>query len=473
MNPAEEEWVVFGSSLAALVLTERLGASGRDVTLLNSGRSWGGIFAGLTVNGPVFTAAMTNFEFELFGDRSDVLQEYDPDRKGALVNYVHFVRAYIERFATVHEVPAPHMVLDGTRYPDLIISNQLEGLQALTEDEKQRVVRELENILRNSNPLHPRFKNDARSPLAEVSFSTVSIANHGATFHGKFVEPVFQKVLGVATSEVPGVFHRSGWSPLFYPETLLSQFGPRPQTLKRTVFHYPDDIHFGAFIQRILARVRTMPNVRVIESVTDMRLSPNERLLATTQGKFAFQRLAWAGELRELASQTGGTKLNAEDPVPQMRRSSLELFFLQVRRDGLRDKFSVLIDPDVASPFYRVTDQSICGRQDPELHQVILECNAVHWNRDAQSEEKKLATAYERYGINAAAVQSLTHRSFANALAVPSLEQRELFNSMREMVRGAIPDVQLLGPSSGYSSITLNDHLIQALQVAQQHGALT
>ena len=81
MASLKAEHVVFGSSLASLVLAERLGASRQGVVLLNPGRAWGGIFAGLPIGARIFDAGMTNFEFDLFADPCENIQTYDPDRR--------------------------------------------------------------------------------------------------------------------------------------------------------------------------------------------------------------------------------------------------------------------------------------------------------------------------------------------------------------------------------------------------------
>lgn len=473
---SEEQWVVFGPSLAALVLAERLGSSRRKVVLLNPGRSWGGLFAGLPIGSRMFDTGMTNFEFELFGEPDADLQRYDPDRKGDLVKYVQFVRDYVGCFATVHEVPAPEMTWGGRRYPDLMLTNEFAVLRGLPTELQRQMVVELEEILRRPNPLHPRLKTHADSELARRPFAAVSLANHGETFHRTFVEPLFQKVLGVPSGEVPGTFHRSGWAPLFHPETLLSQFGASPQVLKRTVFHYPDDAHFGAFIRRIVERVRTLPSVQVFDGVTEVRVDRANRSVRTAQGEFAFDRLAWGGDLRQLAAQVAPREAPREAPaealVPDTHRASLELFLLQVRRDAVYQSFSVLLDPARESPYYRLTDQTVCALRDEAFHQIILECNSKSWNADPRSEPEKLAAALARYGIDPVGVVETTHRTFAGALAIPSLERMRQFTAMRTAVQAAIPGIELIGPSSGYISVTLNDHVIQALKIAQREGAV-
>ena len=460
-------WVVFGPGLSALVLAERLGSAGRNVVLLNPGKFWGGIFGGLKIGDAMFDAGMTNFEFDLFGEPADDIQAYQPDRKSDIGKYVHFVRDYLGRFVQVHPLSAPRMAYQGQITGDMVISNQFDVLQVLPQTQRESIRRELEAIVAQPNPLHPHLKSGAGSLLETTSFQTVSQANHGITFHQLFIEPLFQKVLGIPTTEITGIFHRNGWAPLFYPETLLSQFSPTPQQLKPTLFHYPDDPHFGAFIGRITEKVRAMPNVTIVDSVKDASVDMPRGLIRTAQGEFAFDRLAWGGELAQLHARAA----NTPQPVPG-RRASLDLFFLRVKREGVGQRFTVLIDPEDASPFYRVTNQTVCRGVEAATQQIILECNSSRWDENDPEKQVLFDAALKRYGIAPKTVIECVYKTFPGALGIPSLAQMSEFISLRSATVQKFPEVYLMGASSGYVSVTLNDHIIQALKIAQAEGVL-
>ena len=473
MSRSTDGWVLVGSGPGVLALAERLSAHGRRVTVLNPQRQWGGVFAGTVLEGQTFDNGMTNFEFELFGDPQADLASYHPESKDSIGKYVHFVRAYLQRFVTTHEVPCPQMLWDGQLHPDLLISNRFEVIRALSPALKASMAGELRNIAGAPAPhrLHARHKAEDPATFVRHSFEEVSLANHGPTFHRLFVAPLFEKVLGVPTAQVPALFHRSGWSPLFYPETLLSQLGPEPQVLKRTVFHYPDDSHFGAFLGRLVEAVRARPSARIVEGATELSIDAGRRVVTTAHGHFEYDRLVWGADLAPLAAIGAPAVGSAPAPEPPAR-ASLRLTFLRVRREGLRDHFSVLLDPDPAAPFYRVTNQSLSSARDPAIHQLILECNSDRWQSAPGTDEEKLDAALARYGIERAAVVSRDHRTFDKALAIPSAAQLQRFNARRAELARALPDVAWIGPGSGYSSVTLNDQMIQALQIAHAHEVL-
>jgi hypothetical protein len=460
-------WVVYGSGLSALVLAERLASSGKKVVLLNPAKTWGGIFGGLKIGDLTFDGGMTNFEFDLFGEPENDIRKYSPDNKSDIGKYVHFVQDYIGRFAEIHKIPTPRMIHKEVFTADMIISNQFDVLKLLSHEEQNLIRSELEIIVNHPNQLHPKFKYNKDSLLEKFSFDVVSKANHGFTFHDLFIEPLFQKVLGISSAEVSGIFHRNGWAPLFYPETLLSQFSSSPQKLKPTIFHYPADPNFGAFIGRIVAHVQEMSNVQIFNMVKDVNVDALGKLISTDQGNFNYERLAWGGDL---------TQLHLTDEIPSTispgRRSSLDIFFLEVDPSGIAEPFSVLIDPEKESPFYRVTNQTICHGLKSEKHQIILECNSKNWDEGNPDSQLILNASLKRYGIDPAYVTSNVHKNFTGALSIPSVKNWREFDLLRTGVTKKFPEIYLMGLSSGYVSVTLNDHIIQALKIAHLEGVI-
>lgn len=468
---AAQRWAVVGSGVSCLVLAERLSAYGHAVDLINPQGSWGGVFAGCRFDEQVFDVGMTNFEFRLFGAPRDDLASYDPDRKDAVPSYVHFAADYLHRFTDVHEVPEPHMAWRGRRFPDLLINNRFEALQALTPDERNRVRAELTQILAGPMPLHPRHKKGADSPLLRCSFEEASRANHGDTLHRLLIEPMFRKVLHVPTSDVPAQFHRAGWAPLFYPETLLSQLTDTPQELPRTVFHYPTGSHFGAFIDRLVDVILNRPGVRVRTGARDLTITESTKpCLVWGAETIPYDRLAWGHDLASLARQraVACADVLAAPEVVAPPRASLDLFFLRIRSDALARPFSVVLDPSADTPVFRVTDQTVCARADRDEHAIVLEANADSTPEPAVG---MLTDTLRKHDIDPEGVVFSGHRRFARALPIPTPAYARAFQRLRDRVRAIFPDVALLGPSSGLTSVTLNDHVLQALKLARQQGA--
>lgn len=466
MSTRLTDWVIYGSGLSALVLAEQLGSAGKDVVIVNPNKTWGGVFGGITIDGDVFDAGMTNFEFDLFGEPANDIQNYFPDNKHDVGRYVNFVERYISRFVKTKPLPTPRMLFAGHIVDDLMISNNFEVLEFLAPTVRQAIYAELQDIVAKPNPLHPRTKKDPKARIATASFEQVSLANHGPTFHGLFIEPMFKKILGISSSEIEGIFHRNGWAPLFYPETLLSQFGSAPQKLKSTFFRYPTDPNFGEFIGRISNTVRALPNVRMIVSTKETEINLAKSAIRLGSENIYFRRLAWGGEPAHLLGQSS-------EVMQPSKRASLDLFFLKVKEDGVTNRFAVMIDSEANSPFYRVTNQSICSGSLATEHKIILECNSVNWNEESPESGSILDEAICRYGIDPKAVVFKQHRSFNGALAIPTTVKMHEFNRLRQRVAETFHNVRLIGASSGFVSVTLNDHIIQALKIAQEEGVLS
>ncbi len=459
------EWLIYGSGLSALILAERLGSAGKEVTLLNPTKSWGGIFNGIKLGNEQFDAGMTNFEFDLFAEPEEDLQKYIPDQKRDVGRYVHFVKNYLSKFTKFVPISTPQMIFKDTLFEDLIISNRFEVLNYLPTTLKESIRKELEAIVLNPNPLHPRTKYNRSSLLETTQFKQASVANHGSIFHDLFIEPMFQKVLGISTNEVEAIFHRNGWVPFYHPETLLNLLSNNTHRLKPTIFNYPTDKYFGAFINRITDKVISMPNVKIFYSQKDIKIDLISSNVKFDTQDLYFNRIAWGGELQQL---TGETPKKLELP----RRADLDLFFLNVNDKGISNNFSVVIDPESSSPFYRITNQTICSGLTSSTHKIILECNSCNLIDKEDKNNKILNSALVRYGINPASVINLQKLNFKGALIIPSFEDMSNFRRKIEQIKNSFPHVNLIGTSSGYVSVTLNDHVIQALQIAQLEGAL-
>lgn len=458
-------WVIYGSSLSSLVLAERLGSQGKNVILLNPSGSYGGIFRGLKIGDQIFDGGMTNFEFELFGQPDTNIICYSPDSKSDVGKYVHFVESYISNFIDFHKIPDPYMVYQGSLVPDILISNKFDVLRYLKPEERLSMIKELEIILNQPNNLHPGNKYSADNFLEKTSLDAVSKANHGPTFHNLFIDPFFKKVLGISSSEISGIFHRNGWVPLFYPETLLSQFSSSPQLLKPTSFHYPNSKNFGEFIEKIIQRLDQMSNVKTLKNVKNVNFDFKKRIISADKETFKFEKLAWGGALTEI-NLPGEIKESSS----LSSRASLDIFFLEIDVLGINTFFSVLTDPEPESPFYRVTNQSICSGQLSQIHRVTLECNSKNWDEKNPNNQQILNNSLRRYGIDPASVRQCTHKHFAGALSIPSVENRDSFNSHRAKVYESFPEIYLIGHSSGYMSVTLNDQILQALKIAHLEG---
>ncbi len=460
------KWIIYGNSISTLVSADLLAAAGNHVELINPGKSWGGVFAGLDINGLNFDAGMTNFEFELFGTPAEDVRSYDPDLRSELGRYTSFVKAYLSGLCDFHAIDTPQMVFDGRIHPDLIISNQFDVLHGMPAPTIGAICEELIAICERPNPMHARWKHSRGSSSHQSPLRAVSIANHGPTLHRTFIEPMFNKVLDRSTADIAATFHRNGWVPLFYPETLKSQFSGFPQQLPPTRFHYPDALRFGSFVESLMKRLRSSDRVTMSASSTITAVSPGERQIRASNKVVSFDRLLWAAPLEQLAALLGLASGTRPPPDPA---ASLELWFAVVDRRFIRREWSVLIDPEPGSPFFRVTNQTKCTGSASENAQLIFESNSDVMARSGEGIDV-FRSWLSRYGINAEGVLQLEKKTFNNVLKIPCIESWDAHTALRKEVSELSPDFLLSGSACGYLATTLNDQVLQALKTVALEG---
>jgi hypothetical protein len=216
--------------LAALWLAER----GVNVSLVSQTTRLGGHFAGLTLDGRLFDAGMTFLEFTSFNNDMDAaVASYDSARRNDAGRFAGLVKRWLSPFGFL--APCPNARHDRRWHdharPDycqsgFIVATASIGSPAANEGRARAVGVQ-------SWPL--TCVGETRTPtFADYDFETVSLANHGRTFHNVFVEPFCAKVTGLSTAQMSAVLHRLAWAPLFYPETLLHELeGESPSLPKR------------------------------------------------------------------------------------------------------------------------------------------------------------------------------------------------------------------------------------------------
>lgn len=461
------DYIIFGNNVAAIVLAERLSSLKKNIMLVNPAKSWGGIFGGININNEIFDIGMTNFEFDLFGSYESSINNYSADPNRKLGEYVHFVENYISIFTEYHEINTPTMLFNSTFVDDLIITNNFDALKLIPQEQKKNIVSELKEILAAENLLHPSTKIISKSKLNNVSLETASIANHGKTFHNIFIEPFFNKLLNKKTSEIPAIFHRNGWVPLFYPETLLSQFTDNPQIIKKTIFKYPNKKYFGSFIKAIVEKIQNRGNIRILYDINDSDINNSSKTFSIKNESYNFGKFIWTGELnsfmRNYSNNSGW--LSKEES-----KADLDLLFLSVNEGSIKNKFSILLNLDNDFPFYRVTNQTICSSESSVNHKIILESGKFSNSEDNLFPNSCLNNFLNKINIDPNGVLFMQHKSFPGALKIPSSDNYNDFNKLREELASTYSNVEFTGASSGYCCVTLNDQIIQALKIFETAG---
>ncbi len=462
--------MVAGSNLAAMVAAESIADAGTEVTLVNPAPHWGAHFAGIELDGRRFDPGMVLFEFSAFNNEPhpDVLG-YDAEKRNDCGRFAALVARYVGTRVLTVEVPQPAMWLGGRVLPDMVISNRIEALALLDGPTRDRIRDELAAICADGpgrlhasrKTLEPRF--------AAADLATVSIANHGRTLHEALFEPLCRKILGVSCAEILATFHRAAWLPLFYPETLLSQFGPAPQRLPQTRFHYPAEGTASALARVLGATVEAHPRIRILRTTVRKIALPSVDM-ADGSG-VAAANMVWTLD--------PGSLIAAADPAATRAdhaRASIGMCFIALPQQQLRMAVSTLFVADPEYAIYRITDQENCAGITAAEHRLVVEFSPGALGRrglnDATAQQQAIVHELVALGL-IATPQSVAYcaiKILNNALMIPDTANRDTFRQQRDWLRRHLPAVKLAGLSAGFYAGAMNDQIVQGLKLGAELG---
>ncbi|MEQ1690957.1 MAG: hypothetical protein ABMA00_06715 [Gemmatimonas sp.] len=467
MTHATRRVAVVGSSVAAMMATLTLAEEDWHVTLITPTAKLGGHFAGLSVAGHLFDAGMVFLEFTAFNASRDAdLATYQPGRRNDAGRFVSIVEQTLSRFGNWRTVEAPQMRIGDQIYPDMLIANALTALAQLPTPLRAQMARELADARGNTRAqFHPRHKT-TDPEFAQYDLETVSVANHGYTFHHEFIEPFCRKVTAGTSASLAALYHRMAWLPLYYPETLASALAGEPPSLPDTRFSYPTSGTIATLVHQLEAQIRAMPQVRVLAARIDtmststdrpvMRLAPDETVTV--------DRVVWAAEPESLLALSG-LELTAS-----LDRASLTLASVLVKASALRDAFSTLLLPEETHWPFRITNQSRAAGQQEPMARLSCEWNSAFLTGDADAMATRTRDALVELGVVARAddVADVRVHVFRDALPLPSPANiaRSLARSQR--LDSRLPTVPRIGPAAPFGATSLNDQIIQGLKVGRE-----
>lgn len=466
--------VIAGNNLAALVAAQSIAASGREVLLINSAPAWGGHFSGVELASRRFDPGMILYEFDASNrESSPNVRSYDPTRRNDCGRFTGMVRDYVERRVSTVIAPDPTVLIDSRALPDMIIANHAASVTSFDRETRDRIRQELKAICAaGPHPLHASRK--AVDPaFASVDFASVSIANHGRTLHEALFEPLCRKILGVPCSEILATYHRAAWLPLYYPETLLSQFGVAPQRLPETRFHYPAEGSAGALVRALAHEIEAHPKIHIVRSAIAKISRSAPTMLEMVDGNtVSANEFIWTLDPGALLAIAGPALPGAE-----FARSSIGLCFVALGQDHIGPGLGTLFVPDPKRASYRVTDQEGCARLRADEHRLVAEFSPAilasrgHNNREEQ--EQALLHELAEVGLidTPRSVAYCAVKILNNALMIPNNANRSAFLQQQDWLRRHLPAIRLAGPSAGFHAGAMNDQIVQGLKLAVELGA--
>lgn len=464
--------VLAGNALSAMVAATRLARDGLDVAIVHNGKGWGGHFSPIHCNETTYDLGMVLYEFSSYNrpSRPQDLSTYDPSIRNDVGRFCDTVHDYVDCYQPTRPIPCPKMYVEGRVLEDILIANALESLGALNcaaaiESDLLRLLAQ-----QPKSPLHASRKHSSPA-FKEFDYETVSLANHGSTFHAQLVEPFCKKLLHLPTRGVLALYHRVAWLPLFYPETLLSYLQARPQTLPTTTFSYPSGECVGHLAERLEGEIGANDRITLLQDqVAHVTQNPSGSVtLQFAKGpEITTETLGWANSLGDLLRALGFGQ-----EIATYERCSIALAFLLVREEALKLDFTVLsiVDPEFVT--YRITNQSRCGEEGAARARLVVEFNPDYASSkgirpDSLALQQRLREELVLLGIVASATQitAMEVKQMTNALMLPTEHNRSAIRGEMEAIRSRVPALSLLGPASGFFSSSLNDQIVQGLQFA-------
>ncbi|MTD45419.1 hypothetical protein GKE82_14265 [Conexibacter sp. W3-3-2] len=436
---------VLGGSVAALVTADALARAGRPVALHLPARGAGGGFVALRRDGRRLELGVRALELGYEDDPAEAppLAAYDPGFGGHRA-YTPLVRRWVQELVgdRLVPLPAPQLVLDGRRHPDVHFTVDLHGLPALLGPRRTaRVARGAAAAIAQHGA-----RGIAPDAHRDLTLASASLANHGTTFHETLIAPLADKFLADGARRTLATWRRKVWMPLFWPATLLEACRPdgpafRPQRRFETVADTPGpegpDGGPGAVVAALLARLRAADAVRI----------------APLEGRPA-------AALRP--GTVVGLGLRDLDPAYAPERARSVLAWLEVPHDGPVPLVHVA-DPE--NPLARVSDSGP-GRRDG----TRVLCAELRHDTPKERIDADARRGLRDAGLLTAAALTTAPTVMTGAqptFDAPTAATRDAHAAALARVRAAHPGVVLVGPATAPGADAFNEQVVAGLAAAE------
>ena len=450
--------MVAGGSIAALAAADAGARAGRPVELLLPARGVGGGFRPLEAAGRRLPVGVRLLEI----DREDAgapppLADYRPGPSGH-APFVRVVADWVEGLTPgrLREVDRPAMALDGRIRDDIYFTVDLDGLRAAMGEEAARRTAAEAGEARRAGGDAGVLGGD--HDLLACSLEDASRANHGATFHERFIAPMCAKIHPAGARGVPAALRRKVWMPLFHPATLERAAAGRPTGYRpRRPFHTVDPGGMGEVVEALLRRVRLSPRVRV-----------------TPVG--ALEHVARAGGVAEMRF-AGGVVRRAPRPVIGVGagelfaaagapyapgRTPMALAWAEVDEADLLALPSLLHAPDPQIPAFRVSD---AGAPAPGRRLLVLE---LRHDTRAEDVEGAVGLSLRATGLlREGAPVEVVHHLAGPGAPDPSRAALDAFEGARAALMRADLPAEIVGGAAAFGADSFNEQVIQGLRAEE------
>jgi len=459
-----EVFLIFGNSLASLISAYVLSANKKKkIYLINPKKSWGGHFNTPIIKTKKFDPGMFLFEFDGFTKKNSLNPKfYDLKKFSNTQLYSSKIRNFINTFIKTVKIQPILFYYNKNFYNDYLISNDLEFLKKDTHGKK--IFSEVSKInikkLKSQN-IHASQKRKS-SKFDKISFNTVSIANHGTTFHRLFIEQFCQKVFNDSTKNIIAKFHRACWLPLFWPETISNLF-IKKKSIKAINFEYSLSDVATSVTSNILKKICKVKNIKIIyiNDQTSNNFFLKDKVVKFRNHVVPLKNFIFGGDQNDFL-HIKNIFLNQN-----FEKASIGIFYLMTKKSNLLKNFSIIncIDKDIS--FYRITNQSSVEKNNNEV-KLSVEFNIDYLNRLNKKKikiEKLLLNHLNKLSIFKC-IKDIQHelRIYNKALLKPTLINNKNYNYNYRKMKVFLYKKNIIGPSAGFYKYSFNDQVIQGMK---------
>lgn len=460
------DFIIFGNSLSAVISAYNLVLMNKKVLIINQFDFYGGIFSPVKVGKYHFDPGMMLLEFSSFNKDDEVNPgDYDPTKKNDVGRFLLFVESYLSKFFDFHKISKPKMFFKGNLINDFLISNDFECLSLFNFSNKY-FKKIHQSIFKENKKIHASHKVENNY---NFSLYDSSLRNHGRLLNENIIEPFAKKVFFLSGKDLLAKYHRAGWLPLYYPETLDDAVNKKLHSLS-TEFHYFANRNLSSITNFFLKRLKKSQlvsflhtnfiNSRIEFKKNSIDLIINKKLFKTNY------------VLNSLDPSIANIFFNNEKSNPtQFTKASLTCVYLLIEDKNVLLNFSVLNVVDKEYSVFRITNQSNLQNSKSKIKKISIEINPDYYENIYKSSNILIHNIIDEL-INMKLIKAFSFndkfykiKNYKGAIILPTPKNYKIFNRLLNKINNLDKRIINIGPSSGFLTSSLNDQIIQALKI--------
>jgi hypothetical protein len=435
------EIVIVGNSIAALVALQKFRDDQRsDITWVQEGDGPSGIWGGFKHGEQYLDYGMVNFELDIARNSNKVaLQDYSFSALNDCANFVADITKFLQTITETFELPPIKILQDGKFYSDFLLSNDLKDFLDYSRTYGILIQPNL-----GEYP-HPSQK------YSDVGFESFSenlieycVKIYGSSFVDKVITPWGKRLLGNDLICLETQRHRSAWIPLYYPETLLAAVKGE-LSLKPNSFRYP----VGSTISEMWRHL-----YNTICSDQSIKLAKLSDL--TSRHHFGnYDLMVWATSLDKYHDRF----LSDTFALKHFKRGKIDVKFFEVDFQSKNFNYCVLNMNKQDESWYRAT----VSPNFKSLNSKSILCVEYLHNQGINFTTGDFKS-FDELGVKDAV--NLGEFKGIPVFSLPTEKERRDILSRIKSFQNYDKKLRLVGPALMPFAQTMNDQIIQGLQVS-------